>query len=123
SGVFGLEGLVCQLIATWLRNNRNGSALHSYANNAEIEEFENLSSSFYGICALRLADKILLNDKTEVDERIALAIAFNRIKKIISGNLSGAFNGLYVAIPSIKSKKINKEFNNPFYNNEKLLGM
>lgn len=123
SGVFGLEGLVCQLIATWLRNNRNGSTLHSYANNAEIEEFENLSSSFYGICALRLADKILLNDKTEVDERIALAIAFDRIKKIISGNLSGAFKGLYVAIPSIKSKKINKEFNNPFYNNEKLIGM
>lgn len=122
AGVFGLEGLVCQFIATWLRNNKNGNTLHSYANKADEEEFENLSSSLYGICALRLADKILLNDKTEVHEKIALAIAFDRVKKINSGNLGEAFKGLYVAIPSIKSIKVNKEFNNPFYNKEAIIG-
>jgi hypothetical protein len=123
AGVFGLEGLVCQLLATWLRNNKNGNLLHSYATKAEKEEFEDLSSSLYGICALRLADKILLSNKSEVDENIALAIAFDRVKKVISGNFGEAFKGLYVAIPSIKSIGINREFNNPFYNNEKVIGM
>ena len=123
AGVFGLEGLVCQLIATWLRNNKNGNLLHSYATKAEKEEFENLSSSFYGICALRLADKILLSNKSEVDEKIALAIAFERVKKVLSGNFGEAFKGLYVAIPSVKSMGINREFNNPFYNKSKIVGM
>lgn len=123
SGVFGLEGLVCQFLATWLRNNKNGNFLHCYANKPEKEEFENLSSSLYGICALRLADKILLSNKNEVDGDVALALAFDRVKKVISGNLGDAFKGLYVAIPSIKSMGVNKEFNNPFYNNGKIIGM
>lgn len=122
SGVFGLEGLTCQLLATWLRNNKNDNLLHSYANKAEKHQFENLSSSFYGICALRLADKILLSDKTEVDQKIALSIAFERVKKMLAGNFGGAFKGLYVAIPSIKSVGINKEYNNPFYNRDKVVG-
>lgn len=31
SGVFGLEGLVCQLIATWLRNNKGERIFHCFA--------------------------------------------------------------------------------------------
>lgn len=82
SGVFGLEGLVCQLIATWLRNNQGNAVLHSYAERAEPECFDSLSSNLYGICALRLADQVLLSNNKEAGTNIALATAFQRVKKL-----------------------------------------
>ncbi|ABD82007.1 hypothetical protein [Saccharophagus degradans] len=122
SGVFGLEGLVCQLIATWLRNNKGERIFHCFADKAEPNSFDKISSSFYGICILRLADKILLSNKEEVATSIALATAFERVKKIIGGDFESAYKGLYVAIPSIKSTGVNREFNNPLYARDEVIG-
>jgi len=122
-GVFGLEGLVCQLLATWLRNNEGDNILHSYADEPIADAFEDLSSTFYGICALRLADQVLTSSKKiEVPSEIALSKAFERVKKVISGNYKDAYKGLYVAIPSIKSLGASKEYNNPFYNQKEVIG-
>ena len=121
-GVFGLEGLVCQLIATWLRNNEGESTLKTFAKEPLAEEFEGLSSSLYGICALRLADHILTDSDVEVTTNTALEMAFNRVRKVISGSFEDAYNGTYLAIPSIKSIGANREFNNPFYNNDRVIG-
>jgi hypothetical protein len=121
-GVFGLEGLVCQFIATWLRKNAEENILHTYSNAISPEEFEDLSSNLYGVCALRLVDKILTNQKAVVPSNVALQYAFDRIRKVIKGNYKDAYKGMYVAIPSIKSLGVNREYNNPFYNQEKVIG-
>lgn len=121
-GVFGIEGLVCQLIATWLRNNEGKNTITVTSKNLLPEDFENLSSSLYGICALRLADKILTTAGAEVATNLALAIAFDRVRKVIKGDFENAYIGTYLAIPSIKSRGVNREFNNPFYNNDRVLG-
>ena len=121
-GVFGIEGLVCLLLATWLRNNEGENILHTYADGVNEHAFEDLSSSFYGICALRLSDKILTSNKVEVDRKIALSIAYNRVRNVIAGNFKDAYKGMYVAIPSIKSLGVNREYNNPFYNQENVIG-
>ncbi len=121
SGVFGLEGLVCQLLATWLRNNNNNLIFHSFATSSELVNFENLSSSFYGICALRLVDKVWLANKQEVAPNLALATAFEYIKQMIAGDFKSPFKGQYVAIPAIKSVGVNREYNNPLYSGEQVI--
>ncbi len=121
-GVFGLEGLVCQFLATWLRNNQGGNILHSYTNEAINDSFEDLSSSLYGICALRLSDQVLTNRKDEISSDVALGSVFDRVRKIISGDFKNAYKGLYIAIPAIKATGKNREYNNPFYNQDKVIG-
>ena len=122
-GVFGLEGLVCQLLATWLRNNEGENLLHTYTDKITDEAFEDISSNFYGICALRLSDRVLSNsEKIEIPKEIALSKAFERVRNVLSGNYKDAYKGLYVAIPSIKSSGVNKEYNNPFYNQGAVIG-
>lgn len=122
SGVFGLEGLVCQLLATWLRHNNGNSIFHSYAASSEPGSFENLNSSFYGICALRLVDIIWLANKQKVAPNIALKTAFEYIKQMIAGDFKSPFKGQYVAIPAIKSAGVNREYNNPLYSGEQVIG-
>jgi hypothetical protein len=121
-GVFGLEGLTCQFIATWLRNNTGENILHTYSNSISPEEFEDFSSSFYGICALRLVDQILTNQKVVIPSNVALEHAFVRVRKVIKGEYKDAYKGMYVAIPSIKSLGVNREYNNPFYNQGRVIG-
>ena len=65
---------------------------------------------------------MLAADKSEVATNTALTHAFERVKKVIARDFKEAYKGMYLAIPSVKSRGINREYNNPFYNNETLTG-
>lgn len=120
-GVFGIEGLVLLLIGTWLRNGE-GRIIHTYCRSEDFGSFDDFGSSLYGICAMRLADELLEDNGNVIDSKKALRSAFESVKKILSGDYKNAYKGLYLAVPSIKSKGINKEFNNPFYLNKNIIG-
>jgi len=121
-GVFGMEGLVCQLVATWLRNGEYEKVFHTYCSSSDESSFEDLGSSLYGMIALRLSSKILSKELIEIDSSIALRSSYKRIQKVLLGDFPGAFKGMYVAIPSIKAHGINREYNCPFYLNENVVG-
>lgn len=123
-GVFGIEGLVALLVATWIRKNSKAHILHTYAAGNEPRDFEGLGSTFFGISALRLCDKIWTVDKKVVDKGTALESSFSRVRKVIDKNFEDAFKGFYVAIPSIRaSGDKNREFNSPFYREKKVIGL
>jgi hypothetical protein len=122
-GIFGIEGLVIQLIFTWLRNNKGQKTLRTYIDSNNQNDFEDLCSNLYGIVALRFSDTITDIDKKEIIREDALKSAYEHIRKIINKDFKGAFKGPYIAIPSIKAIGSNKEFNSPFYNGEVVIGI
>lgn len=121
-GIFGIEGLISQLLATWLKECRAEHIFHSFCNADDQKSFSNLGSKFYGMIALKQASKILSNDLITVDQDFALQSSYERVRFVISKNFHRAYEDLYVAIPSIKSKGINREYNCPFYLGDKVVG-
>jgi hypothetical protein len=120
-GIFGLEGLACQLVATWLRNHKNKSILHTTIKDNSPEAFKNFNNSLLGIISLALADEIHTANNTVVDMNTALDFGYNRIKSILHEDYKSAYDGLYLSIPAIKRSGKNKEYNNPFYIQKKLI--
>jgi len=120
-GVFGIEGLVLLLLATWLRNNKGDRILHSFSKTDK--SFDELCGSLFGICILRMSDVILLDDrKDEVAKEVALKSAYESVRRVISEDFRRAFKGGYLAIPSIKAPGKNSEYNSPFYNGDRVVG-
>ena len=122
SGIFGIEGLVLQLIATWLRTEGN-HILHTFVDDPEDEnQFSDMCNSLYGICALSLSSEILSVKKIKISRKTSLSLAVDRIKKVRDERFSEAFKGFYLTIPSIKAPRNNSEFLSPFYNGERVVG-
>lgn len=121
-GVFGMEGLVVQLIATWLNNDSSQHIFHTYCDVNDPASFNDLGSSFYGMVAMKQAAKILSSDLTPVHPDFALQSSYERVRDVLKGNFNDAYKGFYVAIPSIKSEGINREFNSPFYHGRDVVG-
>jgi hypothetical protein len=120
-GAFGMEGLVSQLLATWLNNKTYEHIFHSYGDANDQESFNDLGSSFYGMIALKQSSKILSADLIPVDSDFTLKSSYERVRQVIKGSFQDAYKGFYVAIPSIKSKGINREYNCPFYLGDKVV--
>jgi hypothetical protein len=125
SGGFGIEGAVLQLIATWLRNSSTHT-LYTSALEPEPDQFESLCNSLFGLCTLRLSDKILTTSDKEVSLKDALTPAIRILSEIRNENFNDAYKGLYIGIPSIKSIALkgsrNREFEIPLYNNCTIVG-
>lgn len=122
SGVFGIEGFLMQLIATWLRTDCN-HVLHTHVNDPlDTNQYSDLCNSLYGIFALSLSEKVVTTTKEIIDRRTSLLAAADRIKKVRNEDFSTAFKGFYLAIPSIKAPGNNSENLNPFYNNGAIVG-
>ncbi len=121
-GGLGIEGLVSQLIATWLRSDSSSHNLETYCDADDSDSFKQLGSTFYGMVALRQASQILTSDLKTVPAEFALQTSYEHVKNILKGNYRDAFDDSYIAIPSIKGSGINREYNCPFYLGEKVVG-
>lgn len=122
-GGLGIEARLIQLIATSLRCTNNELVFHSYANEAySASDFEDLCSRMYGICLLALADTLLTASGTVIKKRVALESAAQRIDRLRNLQFSQAFKGSYLGVPCIKIPGYQNELNNPFYNNEAVVG-
>lgn len=126
SGAFGIEGAVLQLFFTVMRNS-NILISHTAVNSVEDSElYSDLCNNLLGLCALRLSDRIITNDKRPVDLKVALRPSIPIFQSIRSESFLSAFKGPYLALPSVKSPARkdarSRELSMPFYNNENLVG-
>lgn len=126
AGGFGMEGAALQLLATWLRKS-NQHYLNTFIKDAEDpEQFSDLCNKLFGLCALRLSDKILSAKKQEVELSVALKLAIPIFSKMRMESFHDAFKGAYLAIPAIKTPFVkggkNREFDSPLYNGEHIVG-
>ena len=119
-GMLGIEGLLIQLITTWIRNTQTPT-LHTHANDAI--SFGNLCDQLYGIYALAASNKILDQNRNLVSKRNVLAEAAISIDKIRNQDFSDAFKGHYTAIPSIRAPGTQSELDSPFYNNSEIASL
>jgi hypothetical protein len=118
-GIFGLEGLVLLLIATWMRNHVDENFL--YSDLSSIGEFNELCDSLYGICAIRYAKKIVNPTGSEIQSVDALSRAYSHFIKVKNEDFLNAFGNGYLAIPSFRAEGKNSEFKSPFYNGETIV--
>mgnify|MGYP000014473866 CR=1 FL=1 len=122
SGVFGIEALVLQLFATWLRA-EGEHILHTYVQEPENNDsFSDLCNTLYGICALSLSEKIISANKSEINRRFSLLPAVEKIENVRKELFKHAFKGFYLAIPSIKAPGNNNELLSPLYNRGDVVG-
>lgn len=120
-GAFGIEGLVCQLIATWIRTNTRNRVLHTDVVGSKAADYDDLCSTTYGTLALRFADEIRNKHGVLINANDALMTAFERVRLMNSGKFLGVYKDLYVPLFSIRKPGVNKEFNNRLYTRSKKL--
>jgi hypothetical protein len=70
---------------------------------SEIDHFEGLCSSLYGTCALKFSTNICNSDGKEFDKDVALDCAYRAVRKVNSGDYSGAYHLGYVTLFSFRS--------------------
>jgi len=125
SGGFGMEGAALQLLATWFRN-ADSHILHTAIQKIKPDSFETLCNSLFGLCALRLADSVLLASKEEIDLAVALRPAIPVFARLRSEDFKNSFKGPYLTLPAIKAPVIrgarDREFDSPLYNNHDVIG-
>ncbi|WP_432472344.1 hypothetical protein [Amphritea sp. HPY] len=126
SGGFGMEGAVLQVFATWLRSSRS-HIIHTAASEpGNSELFESLCNQLFGLCALRLADKVWSTSKLDVSIQTALKPAIPIFQKLRAEDYKNAFKGMYLTIPAIKAPVVPKgrdrEYDSPLYNNDQVVG-
>lgn len=123
SGGFGMEGLAMQVLATWLRCSETHDLKTYVADKDSSDQFLDLCNKFFGLTALRLSDRVLTRSSEEIELSVALKEALPIFKSIRSEDFKGAFKGMYLALPSIKSiGGKNREFDSPLYNGEDVVG-
>jgi hypothetical protein len=114
-GGLGVEGLLCQLIATWIRVNPKERVYQVNAVGEELDPFKKLCSSLYGTCALKYSSEIYNGENELVDKNIALEYAYESVRKVNSGFYYDAYQDQYATVFSFKSPGPNKEYNNKIY--------
>ncbi|WP_157375791.1 hypothetical protein [Alcanivorax hongdengensis] len=119
-GMLGVEGLLIQLITTWIRNTPDPT-LHTHA--TDELSFGNLCDQLYGIYALAASNNILDQNRKKVPKKDALKKAAVSIEKIRNQDFISAFKGHYTAIPSIRAPGTQSELDNPFYNNSEIASL
>lgn len=118
-GVFGVEGLALLLLATWMRKNSDNRTV--IVPIGSVNEFTDVCSTFYGICALRYATKINTSTEFDIPLSVALGSAYESFRRIVAETFDYAFKDGYLVIPSFKAKGKNSEYLSPFYDGEKLV--
>lgn len=113
-GNMGVEGLVCQVLATWIRISKK-TIFHSYSSPRDVECFKDLSLTLYGVIGVRLFDEVHFNDHSLVKPNDVLKYAFDAVRKVNSRQYNKAYKGSYLPVFSIKTPTVDKEFNNIFY--------
>lgn len=114
-GSLGIEGLMCQLVATWMRVNPDRRVYIAHDAISSEDHFKDLCASLYGTCVLQYATDIQLLDGSAVNRHVALESAYRSVRDVSLGRYDNAYNGSYVTVFSFKSLGSNKEYNNRMY--------
>lgn len=119
-GMLGIEGLLIQLLTTWIRAT-DRPTLHTHAD--DHTSFSNLCDQLFGIYALAASFEILDKKRNPASKRSALSKAALSIDKVRKQDFSSAFKGHYTAIPSIRAHGTDSELISPFYNNGEIASL
>jgi len=114
-GSLGVEGLLCQMIATWMRVNPESRVYETPENEQGTFHFNNLCASLYGTCVLQYATEVREENGLVVDKKVSLESAYRAVREVYSSNYESAYPNSYVTVFSFKSKGSNKEYNNKLY--------
>lgn len=114
-GSLGVEGLLCQMIATWMRVNSESRVYQGLNDDDERHYYESLCSSLYGTCALHYATEVLGSNGERVEKLEALESAYSSVRSVLSGEYAVAYPDNYVTMFSFRSKGASKEYNNKLY--------